>query len=122
MTAFKTCLPGFPGAPSSIKITKTVDGAQLSWEPPHNTAGMFIHFSCPRSFKLAVNACPLRGADYYRFDSQWTRSLPRLEISGFLICESYFAVIAVRISKATLEIPKNLLPFFPSLRRRATNF
>ncbi|VDK57600.1 unnamed protein product [Anisakis simplex] len=26
VTAFKTCLPGFPGAPSSIKITKIMDG------------------------------------------------------------------------------------------------
>uniref|UniRef100_F1KTK5 Host cell factor 1 n=1 Tax=Ascaris suum TaxID=6253 RepID=F1KTK5_ASCSU len=45
VTAFKTCLPGFPGAPSSIKITKTVDGAQLSWEPPHNTAGHVSEYS-----------------------------------------------------------------------------
>ncbi|XP_065158736.1 LOW QUALITY PROTEIN: host cell factor 1-like [Atheta coriaria] len=34
VSAFKTCLPGFPGAPSAIKIAKSVDGAHLSWEPP----------------------------------------------------------------------------------------
>ncbi|VDM41388.1 unnamed protein product [Toxocara canis] len=45
VTAFKTCLPGFPGAPSSIKITKTLEGAQLSWEPPHNTAGRVSEYS-----------------------------------------------------------------------------
>ncbi|ETN68572.1 hypothetical protein NECAME_05536, partial [Necator americanus] len=39
VSAFKTCLPGFPGAPSSIKITKGQDGAQLTWEPPQNVAG-----------------------------------------------------------------------------------
>uniref|UniRef100_A0A158PB36 Fibronectin type-III domain-containing protein n=1 Tax=Angiostrongylus cantonensis TaxID=6313 RepID=A0A158PB36_ANGCA len=41
VSAFKTCLPGFPGAPSSIKITKGQDGAQLTWEPPQNVAGSF---------------------------------------------------------------------------------
>ncbi|XP_017769059.1 PREDICTED: host cell factor 2 [Nicrophorus vespilloides] len=34
VSAFKTCLPGFPGAPSAIKIAKSFDGAHLSWEPP----------------------------------------------------------------------------------------
>ncbi|XP_055334041.1 host cell factor 1-like [Paramacrobiotus metropolitanus] len=36
MSAFKTCLPGFPGAPSNIKITKCPEGALLTWEPPTN--------------------------------------------------------------------------------------
>ncbi|CAB3409044.1 unnamed protein product [Caenorhabditis bovis] len=38
VSTFKTCLPGFPSAPSSIKITKSVDGAQLTWEPPNNAS------------------------------------------------------------------------------------
>ncbi|KAF8376490.1 hcf-1 [Pristionchus pacificus] len=37
--AFKTCLPGFPGAPSSIKITKSTEGAHLTWEPPISSTG-----------------------------------------------------------------------------------
>lgn len=45
VTAFKTCLPGFPGAPSSIKITKSLEGAQLTWEPPQNTAGRVSEYS-----------------------------------------------------------------------------
>lgn len=45
VTAFKTCLPGYPGAPSSIKITKGADGAHLSWEPPQNTSGRIIEYS-----------------------------------------------------------------------------
>lgn len=42
VTAFKTCLPGFPGAPSAIKISKSSEGAQLSWEPPPSNLGMPI--------------------------------------------------------------------------------
>ncbi|KAK5965439.1 Host cell factor 2 [Trichostrongylus colubriformis] len=45
ISAFKTCLPGFPGAPSSIKITKGQDGAQLTWEPPQNVAGRISEYS-----------------------------------------------------------------------------
>ncbi|KAM7540951.1 hypothetical protein Aperf_G00000034005 [Anoplocephala perfoliata] len=45
ISAFKTCLPGFPGAPSAIKITTNDQGAQLTWEPPQNTAGRIIEYS-----------------------------------------------------------------------------
>ncbi|CAH1785003.1 unnamed protein product [Owenia fusiformis] len=45
ISAFKTCLPGYPGAPSAIKISKSVDGAHLSWEPPQNTAGRITEYS-----------------------------------------------------------------------------
>lgn len=40
VAAFKTSLPGFPGAPSAIKIAKTTDGAHLSWEPPPIASGV----------------------------------------------------------------------------------
>jgi len=36
-SAYKTNVPGFPGAPSSIKVSKTDNGAALSWMPPQNT-------------------------------------------------------------------------------------
>ncbi|CAK9826153.1 Host cell factor [Anthophora retusa] len=36
VSAFRTYVPGFPGAPSAIKISKTADGAHISWEPPPN--------------------------------------------------------------------------------------
>ncbi|KAK7102658.1 hypothetical protein V1264_020848 [Littorina saxatilis] len=45
VSAFKTCLPGFPGAPSAIKISKSTEGAHLSWEPPQNTAGKITEYS-----------------------------------------------------------------------------
>ncbi|XP_030856279.1 host cell factor isoform X1 [Strongylocentrotus purpuratus] len=45
ISAFKTCLPGFPGAPSAIRISKSPDGAHLSWEPPANTNGEIQEYS-----------------------------------------------------------------------------
>ncbi|CAG9829594.1 unnamed protein product [Diabrotica balteata] len=45
VSAFKTCLPGFPGAPSAIKITKSVEGANLSWEPPSANQGEILEYS-----------------------------------------------------------------------------
>ncbi|TKS65166.1 Host cell factor 1 [Collichthys lucidus] len=45
VSAFKTCLPGFPGAPCAIRITKNLDGAQLTWEPPAVTSGKITEYS-----------------------------------------------------------------------------
>ncbi|KAG5877102.1 hypothetical protein JTB14_002412 [Gonioctena quinquepunctata] len=45
VSAFKTCLPGFPGAPSAIKIAKSGDGAHLSWEPPSTNQGEILEYS-----------------------------------------------------------------------------
>ncbi|XP_067270487.1 host cell factor 1b isoform X2 [Pseudorasbora parva] len=45
VSAFKTCLPGFPGAPCAIKISKSPDGAHLTWEPPSMTSGKIIEYS-----------------------------------------------------------------------------
>lgn len=44
-SSFKTCLPGFPGAPSGIKISKSTDGAHLSWEPPSQCQGEITEYS-----------------------------------------------------------------------------
>ncbi|THD21134.1 Host cell factor [Fasciola hepatica] len=54
ISAFKTCLPGYPGAPSAIKITKSESGAHLTWEPPQNTAGKITEYSV----YLAVKSQP----------------------------------------------------------------
>lgn len=45
LSAFKTYLPGFPGAPSSIRIAKSNEGAHLSWEPPQNSTSEIIEYS-----------------------------------------------------------------------------
>ncbi|CAI2351174.1 unnamed protein product [Caenorhabditis sp. 36 PRJEB53466] len=46
-SSYKTCVPGFPSAPSSIRITKSLDGAQLTWEPPGNASvsGKIVEYS-----------------------------------------------------------------------------
>ncbi|CAG7721393.1 unnamed protein product [Allacma fusca] len=45
VSAFKTCFPGFPGAPCAIKISKVHDGALISWEPPQNSLGDILEYS-----------------------------------------------------------------------------
>lgn len=45
VAAFKTTLPGFPGAPSAIKITKGPDGAHLTWEPPGGNSGQIMEYA-----------------------------------------------------------------------------
>lgn len=45
ISAFKTCLPGYPGAPSAIKITKAPDGASLTWEAPPSSSGKILEYS-----------------------------------------------------------------------------
>ena len=54
VSAFKTCLPGFPGAPSAIKISKSPDGAHLSWEPPSTSTGDIIEYSVYLAVKSAT--------------------------------------------------------------------
>ncbi len=54
VSAFKTCLPGFPGAPSAIKISKATDGAHLSWEPPSTSTGDIIEYSVYLAVKSAT--------------------------------------------------------------------
>ncbi|CAG2181923.1 unnamed protein product, partial [Oppiella nova] len=53
ISAFKTCLPGYPGAPSAIKITKSTEGAHLSWEAPHLTSGEITEYSVYLAVKSA---------------------------------------------------------------------
>ncbi|XP_008175367.3 host cell factor 2 isoform X1 [Chrysemys picta bellii] len=49
VSEFKTCIPGFPGAPSTVRITKvrelSVDCIHLSWEPPVSLSGNILEYS-----------------------------------------------------------------------------
>ncbi|XP_069085100.1 host cell factor 2 isoform X1 [Pleurodeles waltl] len=45
ISEFKTCIPGFPGAPSAVKITKNVDCIHLSWETPSSPSGNILEYS-----------------------------------------------------------------------------
>ncbi|ENN76877.1 hypothetical protein D910_11910 [Dendroctonus ponderosae] len=62
VSAFKTCVPGFPGAPSAIKIAKANDGAHLSWEPPgcnpHEILEYSVYLAVKGKEKTAGNAPP----------------------------------------------------------------
>ncbi|XP_054710138.1 host cell factor 2-like [Uloborus diversus] len=54
VSAFKTCLPGYPGAPSAIKISKSNDGAHLSWEAPQTTSGEITEYSVYLAMRSAT--------------------------------------------------------------------
>ncbi|XP_010864751.2 host cell factor 2 [Esox lucius] len=42
---FKTCQPGFPGAPSAVKITKANDSVHITWESPTSPSGKILEYS-----------------------------------------------------------------------------
>uniref|UniRef100_A0A673XWC4 Host cell factor C2 n=1 Tax=Salmo trutta TaxID=8032 RepID=A0A673XWC4_SALTR len=42
---FKTCQPGFPGAPSSVKITKANDSVHITWDSPTSPSGKILEYS-----------------------------------------------------------------------------
>ncbi|CAD5225776.1 unnamed protein product [Bursaphelenchus xylophilus] len=52
--SYKTGVPGFPGAPSSIKISKGDNCAHLSWEPPTNPNGVIVEYSVYLAMKPNV--------------------------------------------------------------------
>ncbi|XP_066561339.1 host cell factor 2 [Amia ocellicauda] len=45
VSEYKTCQPGFPGAPSSVKITKAADSVHITWEPPTSPSGRILEYS-----------------------------------------------------------------------------
>ncbi|XP_034019276.1 host cell factor 2 isoform X1 [Thalassophryne amazonica] len=45
VSEFKTCQPGFPGAPSAVKITKGNDSVQITWEAPSSPSGRILEYS-----------------------------------------------------------------------------
>ena len=49
---------GFPGAPSAIRISKSAEGAHLSWEPPQNSAGAITEYSVYLGLKPQPTAQP----------------------------------------------------------------
>ncbi|VVC43514.1 Fibronectin type III,Immunoglobulin-like fold [Cinara cedri] len=58
ISAFKTCLPGYPGAPSAIKITKAPDGASLTWEAPPTSSGKILEYSVCLAIKNPKEGTP----------------------------------------------------------------
>ncbi|XP_030623631.1 host cell factor 2 [Chanos chanos] len=45
VSEFKTCQPGFPGAPSAVKITKATDSVHITWESPSSPSGKILEYS-----------------------------------------------------------------------------
>nr|XP_020457192.1 host cell factor 2 isoform X2 [Monopterus albus] len=45
VSEFKTCQPGFPGAPSAVKITKASDLVHITWEAPSSSSGRILEYS-----------------------------------------------------------------------------
>ncbi|XP_036977910.1 host cell factor 2 isoform X2 [Acanthopagrus latus] len=45
VSEFKTCQPGFPGAPSAVKIAKANDSVQITWEAPTTPSGRIMEYS-----------------------------------------------------------------------------
>ncbi|XP_055046704.2 host cell factor 2 [Misgurnus anguillicaudatus] len=45
VSEFKTCQPGFPGAPSAVRITKDTDSVHITWEPPTSLSGKILEYS-----------------------------------------------------------------------------
>ncbi|XP_034433514.1 host cell factor 2 isoform X3 [Hippoglossus hippoglossus] len=45
VSEFKTCQPGFPGAPSAVKITKANDSVHITWESPSSPSGRILEYS-----------------------------------------------------------------------------
>lgn len=45
VVAFKTCSPGYPGAPCRIRVLKSSEGVTLGWEPPVLRYGKIIEYS-----------------------------------------------------------------------------
>ncbi|XP_013205855.1 host cell factor 2 isoform X2 [Microtus ochrogaster] len=53
ISEFKTCIPGFPGAPSTVRISKNVEGIHLSWEPPTSPSGNILEYSAYLAIRTA---------------------------------------------------------------------
>ncbi|XP_056430495.1 host cell factor 2 isoform X1 [Hyla sarda] len=51
---FKTCIPGFPGAPSSVKVTKSTDCVHISWESPSSPTGNILEYSAYLAIRTSL--------------------------------------------------------------------
>ncbi|XP_030576629.1 host cell factor 2 isoform X2 [Archocentrus centrarchus] len=45
VSEFKTCQPGFPGAPSAVRIAKATDSVHITWEAPSSPSGRILEYS-----------------------------------------------------------------------------
>lgn len=52
LSAFKTCLSGFPSAPCLIRVSRSDDGVRIQWDPPTMTFGKIIEYSLCLAVKV----------------------------------------------------------------------
>ncbi|CAL1568706.1 unnamed protein product [Knipowitschia caucasica] len=60
VSEFKTCQPGFPGAPSAVKITKLNDTVHIAWDAPSSPSGKIMEYSMYLAVKKSRSACSER--------------------------------------------------------------
>ncbi|XP_066447535.1 host cell factor 2 [Eleutherodactylus coqui] len=54
ISQFKTCIPGYPGAPSSVKVTKSTDCVHISWESPSSPTGNILEYSAYLAIRTSL--------------------------------------------------------------------
>ncbi|CDQ75459.1 unnamed protein product [Oncorhynchus mykiss] len=57
---FKTCQPGFPGAPSAVKITKANDSVHITWDSPTSPPGKILEYSMYLAVRKSRSSSPER--------------------------------------------------------------
>ncbi|ODN03432.1 Host cell factor 1 [Orchesella cincta] len=55
VTAYKTTVPGLPGAPNHVKVSKIEEGARLSWDDPPNQCGPILEYAVYLSIRPESN-------------------------------------------------------------------
>lgn len=58
ITTFKTCLPGYPDAPSEIKVTKSSDGINLTWKDLPISSGKILEYTVCLAIKSFKEKTP----------------------------------------------------------------
>ncbi|CAF2762547.1 unnamed protein product [Rotaria sp. Silwood2] len=103
-TAFKTCLPGAPPAPSNIKITKTSDGgAHLTWDAPSNVSCLITGYAVYLAVKNTTtdNTIP-------RQHQQQASQMAFVRVYGGALAEC--SVNAAQLLQAHLDISSSSKP------------
>lgn len=80
VSAFKTCLEGFPSAPCSIRVTRSDKGARIQWDPPTMTFGKITEYS----LCLAVKVDKSNSSTVSRNDLKYFRVYRGLDNHAFV--------------------------------------
>lgn len=96
ISAFSTCMPGYPGAPSSIKITKANNNfTHISWEPPQISCGIINEYS------VYLSVRPAKEENQLQTSGQKRQQLSFVQI--YCGTESSCIIDAEVLSKANID-------------------